>query len=246
MKIYQISILALAAALLASCGGRSINPKKNPKTSMDSFSYIVGNQVGSYLKNQGVDKLDYSTLIKGIEDALTKDSGYAIKLEDMERIQQAYVTKAQEAKIKALQEEAKKWVAENAKKPGVTSLPSKGQFKMIKKGNGPMPGQYDTVEYTMVVKDHKGNMKGDTRMQGVNPKSPVSELFVAPIQEAFQQAPEGSSFEVYLQNDVYPRLGRQENIEDRFGITIITVELVKVTPGKAPAAGTEKAPAPMN
>lgn len=241
MKIYQISILA-AAALLASCGGRSINPKKNPKTSMDSFSYIVGNQVGSYLKNQGVDKLDYSTLIKGIEDALTKDSGYAIKVEDMERIQQAYVTKAQEARIKVLQEEAKKWVAENAKNAGVTNLPSKGQFKMIKKGTGAIAGQHDTVEYTMVVKDQKGNLKGDTRMQGMNPRSPVSELFVAPIQEAFQQSPEGSTFEIYLQNDIYPRLGRQESIEDRYGITVITVELVKVTPGKAPAPGADKAP----
>jgi FKBP-type peptidyl-prolyl cis-trans isomerase FklB len=239
MKIYQISILAAVVALIASCGGRSINPKKNLKTSMDSFSYIVGNQVGNYLRGQGVEKLDYSSLVKGIEDAMLKDSGFAIKAESMEGIQQAYVMKEQEKKIKVLQEATKKWVAENAKNAGVVALPSKGQFKMVKKGTGPMPGPYDTVEYTMVVKDQKGNLKGDTRSRGVNPKDPVNKLFIAPIQEAFQQAPEGSTFEVYIQNDVYPRLGRQESLEDKFGITILTVELLKVTPGKAPAPGSE-------
>jgi FKBP-type peptidyl-prolyl cis-trans isomerase FklB len=233
MKLYQISILAAAVAVLASCGGKSINPKKAVKTSMDSFSYIVGNQVGSYLKQQGVDELDYSTLIKGIEDAMKKDSGFVIKVEDMERIQQVYVTKAQEKRIKTVQDESKKWMAENAKNAGVTNLPSKGQFKMIKKGNGPVPNMQDTVEYAMIVKDKSGKVLGDSRTRGTNPRDPMDKLFIAPIQDAFMQAPEGSTFEIYIQNDVYPRLGRQESIDERYGITVLTVELVKVIPGKA-------------
>jgi FKBP-type peptidyl-prolyl cis-trans isomerase FklB len=238
MKKIQITGLAALVVLAASCG-RRVDTKSAPKTSMDSFSYIVGNQVGNYMKMQGVDKLNYGTLIKGIEDALTKDSGFAIKPEDMERVQSSYVMKEQEKKIKLLQDESKKWMADNAKNKGVSYLPSKGQFKMLKQGSGPTPGVYDTIEYSMVVKDIKGKVKGDTRKQGMNPKDVVNKVPIAPVQEAFQKVTEGSTFEVYIQNDVYMRVGSQGSLEDRFGITIFTIELLKVTPGKAPAPGSE-------
>lgn len=244
MKKINIILFVAVAVLAASCG-RRVDTKSAPKSSMDSFSYIVGNQVGNYMKMQGIDKLNYGSLIKGIEDALTKDSGFAIKAEDMERIQSAYVMKEQEKKIKTLQEETKKWMAENAKNKGVTYLPSKGQFKMLKAGSGATPGVYDTIEYSMVVKDAKGKVKGDTRKQGMNPRDVVNKVPIAPIKEAFEKVTEGSTFEVYIQNDVYMRVGQQGSLEDRYGVTVFTIELLKVIPGKAPAPGSEPSPEDM-
>lgn len=231
----KIYIITAAVAIAAASCGRRVDTKAAPKTSMDSFSYIVGNQVGNYMKMQGIDKLNYGALIKGIEEALTKDSGFAINPEKMDMIQSAYVMKEQEKKIKQMQEETKKWMAENAKKSGVSYLPSKGQFKLIKQGNGATPGQWDTVVYHLVAKDVKGTVKGDTRAQGVAPREVLSKIYIAPVQEAFQKVTEGATFEVYIQNDVYLRAGRQEPLENRYGITIFTVELLKVIPGKEPA-----------
>lgn len=228
-----ITITAAVALVAASCG-RRVDSKAAPKTSLDSFSYIVGNQVGNYMRMQGVDKLNYGALIKGIEEAMTKDSGFAIHPDKMEMIQSAYVMKEQEKKIKQYQEETKKWMAENAKKPGVSYLPSKGQFKLVKAGSGPAPGQWDTVVYHLVAKDTKGAIKGDTRANGMAPREVLSKIYIAPVQEAFQKVTEGAVFEVVIQNDVYLRSGRQEKLEDRYGVTIFTVELLKVIPGREP------------
>lgn len=241
MKNNIIIAFALLLVVATSCG-RRVDTKAAPKTSLDSFSYIVGNQVGNSMKMQGIDKINYGALIKGIEEALTKDSGYAIKAEDMDRILSAFMMKEQEKKIKVLQEESKKWMADNAKNKGVSYLPSKGQFKLISQGNGPAPGAYDTVEYSMIVKDHKGKVKGDTREQPMNPREVLSKIYIDPVKEAFEKVTQGSKFEVYIQNDIYLGGSRQESLENRYGITIFTIELIKVTPGKAPEGGEDEIP----
>jgi FKBP-type peptidyl-prolyl cis-trans isomerase FklB len=232
MKKYNY--LALAAMVFAVSCGRTVNPNKAPKTSLDSFSYIVGHQVGSYMKAQGIDKVEFGAFIKGFEEAMKKDSGFTIKAEDMEKIQSAFILKEQEKKIKGYQEEAKKWMAENAKKNGVSTLPSKGQFKVVKAGAGMAPRYYDTVEYSMVVKSSKGKELFNSKMNPMSPRMPISELGLAPIEEAFQKVTEGAVFDVYIQNDLYAGMNNKQKLEDRYGVSIFTIELIKVTPGKAP------------
>jgi FKBP-type peptidyl-prolyl cis-trans isomerase len=187
------------------------------------------------MKTQGIDKLSYGALVKGIEEALSKDSGFTIQPEKMEMIQSAFVMKEQEKKIKVYQDETKKWMAENAKNKGVTFLPSKGQFKLISAGTGPAPGPYDTVVYHLVAKDIKGKVKGSTYEQGNPPREVLSKLYIAPVKEAFEKVTEGAKFEVYIENDVYLRSAGQESLANRFGITVFTVDFLKVIPGKAPA-----------
>ena len=89
MKKY-IYIIAGAVALFSASCGRTVNPDKKLKTGLDSFSYSLGINVGNYLKQQGLDKIDYSSLIKGIEDKLKKDSGYAVSEADMQKIKSPF------------------------------------------------------------------------------------------------------------------------------------------------------------
>ena len=242
MKKYTYFILAAVMVFAASCGN-TINPKKSPKSSLDSFSYIVGYNIGKGMKSQGLDKMDYGSMIHGIEDALNKDSGYLIKEELQMPIQKAYMTKAQEKKIKEYQEANKKWMEENGKKSGVTTLPSKGQFKMVKAGNGPVPQLYDTVEYALKVTNNKGKVIYDGRGPGQSMKRTVSELGLAPLEEAFQKAAEGSTFEVYLQNEIYPALSRNsQGFEESYSISIFTIDLIKVVHGTEPKPDAEQGP----
>lgn len=233
MKKYTYIIAAVVIGIAASCGRTSVNPKKDPKTSLDSFSYIVGFNIGKGMKSQGLESIDYSTMIRGIQDGLKKDSGYVIKEDAMMVIQKSYMAKAQEKKIKDFQEENKKWMDANAKKTGVTSLPSKGQYKLIKAGNGPTPQMFDTIEYAIAVTNNKGKMVYDGRGPGQSMKRTVAEMGLAPLEEAFQKSTQGSTFEVYLQNDIYPAISSNaQGFEEKYGISIFTVDFIRVIPGK--------------
>lgn len=240
MKNYIIPAIA-ASVMFASCG-RTVNPNKSPKTSLDSFSYSIGFQIGKSMKDQGIEKLDYSSFIKGIEEATKKDSGYAIAPEKMNNIQRDFLMKSREKKIKVLQEETKKWMAENAKKSGVSILPSKGQFKLIKAGNGATPGAYDTVEYNLMVKTGKGKLIYDSKTGPTTPRRSMNEMGLAAIEESFQKVTEGAVFEVCISNDSYPQMGGDQPLEDLYGVSVYTVELKRVIPGKAPAPTTPEAP----
>jgi FKBP-type peptidyl-prolyl cis-trans isomerase FklB len=233
MKKYNYLALAALVLIAASCG-RTVNPNKAPKTSLDSFSYSVGFQIGKSMRDQGIEQLDYSSFVKGLEEATKKDSGYTIKPEDMNNIQRTFVMKEREKKIKLFQEETKKWMAENAKKTGISYLPSKGQFKLVKAGKGATPGYYDTVTYNLVVKNSKGKELYDSKKRPNGPRMAISSLGLAPIEEAFQKVTEGAIFEVYVQNDAYPQMNQEQPLEDLYGVSIYTVELLTVIPGKAP------------
>lgn len=238
MKKY-IYILIGTALLAVSCG-RTVNPNKAPKTSLDSFSYVIGFNLGNNMKQQGMEKIDYSSFIRGMEEALKKDSGFAIKKEDHSKIAEAFLQKQQqkklkddEKKIKGIQAESKKWMDDNAKKGGVTNLDAGGQMRMMVKGNGPSPQIYDTIVYSMVVKNAKGKEMMNSAKMGGDQRHTVKQTGVQVLEEAFQKAAAGAEFEVYIQNDMVPQLsGNAESVEDRFGISIFTFKLIKVIPGK--------------
>lgn len=235
MKKYIYVITGAVAMLAASCG-RTVNPGKTLKTGIDSFSYSLGINVGNYLKQQGLDKIDYSSLIKGIEDKLKKDSGYAVSEADMEKIGRSYVLKEQSKKIKVLQEESKKWMQENATKAGIKPLSTGGQIRVITPGNGAAPQLYDTVEYTMIMKNSAGKELMNSSKMGGPRKHPLKQIGLTQLEEAFQKAGMGAEFEVFLQNDLVPELAQSaQSFSDKYGITILSFKILNVKPGKPEA-----------
>ncbi|MFN4914791.1 MAG: FKBP-type peptidyl-prolyl cis-trans isomerase N-terminal domain-containing protein [Sphingomonadales bacterium] len=224
-----------AALLLAACGGKQVNPGKSLKTAADSFSYTVGYQVGKYMKGSGVDKIDYSSLIKGIEEALKKDSGYAVAEKDLQRVQTAYMTRERENKSKALKEAADKWMADNAKKPGVVKLASKGQYKLVEKGTGAVAGKNDTLTFHLRVKTEKGRLFFNTRdRQPAGISSSLTEMAMTPaLMEAFEKLPAGSKFEVYTTMDASSPVSQYvKSFEEMYGIAVFEIEYLSVKPGK--------------
>ena len=173
--------LAAAALMLASCG-KNYNPSKKVKTAMDSFSYAAGWQAGIQLKKRGLEEsnIDYSSYIKGMQEALTKDSGFAVKEEAMSAVDYSYTIKVQEKRVKKLQEESKKFLDANAKKAGVSLLPSRSQYKLISAGKGPVPQAWDTIEMHFEIKNLKGATLINSRVKSPEPQiAPLAGLGLA-------------------------------------------------------------------
>ena len=118
--------------------------KTELKDQKEKISYSFGMNIGNNFKAQEID-VDYDALIQGIKDTM---GGKSPLLNDQEARQviNAYRTEHTaklQAKRKELGErnkvEGEKFLAENKEKPGVLTLPSGLQYKVITQGSGPIP-----------------------------------------------------------------------------------------------------------
>ncbi|MFN6047357.1 MAG: FKBP-type peptidyl-prolyl cis-trans isomerase N-terminal domain-containing protein [Bacteroidota bacterium] len=235
MKKQIIYLPVMALGLLAGCG-ESIDTSKELKTSEDSFSYVYGYETAQRMKQQGIDGIDFGSFLRGVKDGMAKDSGYAIKQDAMGKVYQGYVQGVQDKKIKVLQKETNDFMAKVSKEAGVSPLASKGYYKELKKGNGAIPGIYDTVSFFFKFKNAKGKVIQDNSKEGKPAIGNVASLNLAPLEEAFQKTSAGGSFAIYLSNVEFPNLARMAgSFDDMYGVTVIEVEMLSVVPGKKPS-----------
>src|ERR1041385_2854019 len=114
------------------------------KTKKDKVSYSIGMNIGHNFKAQSID-VDLDIVLKGMKDALS-DGKLLMTEEEAQTIMNEFQKEMgakQESKNKQLGEtnmkEGAAFLAENKKKPGVVTLPSGLQYKILKEGNGPKP-----------------------------------------------------------------------------------------------------------
>ena len=123
---------------------------KDPK---EKSSYSLGANWGNSLKKQEVE-VDLDAMIKGLRDGLAGKSVLTDQelRETLNALTQEIRAKMEE-KRKALGEtnkrEGEKFLAENKTKPGVITLPSGLQYKVLAEGEGesPKPGDVVKVNY---------------------------------------------------------------------------------------------------
>ena len=124
-----ISILALGLGLVAcTSNGSSALPKEfaPSKAQVDSVSYLLGINFGSFLKgyNFGSD-LNYSEIVKGMKDFVNAkgdyrdpdfDQQFKINPNAMNEAFNSFLEKRQNAVLLANKEKSEKFLQENAKK----------------------------------------------------------------------------------------------------------------------------------
>jgi FKBP-type peptidyl-prolyl cis-trans isomerase FklB len=125
----------------------------------DSLSYTIGMDVAKNIRNANID-LDIEKLIAGLRDMMSydstkKNSPKPILTEDDARqcLQNFQIQRMKEQsavndkKVKEAKVVADSFMAENKKKPGVITLPSGIQYKVLASGTGKSPS--DTSEVTV-------------------------------------------------------------------------------------------------
>jgi len=137
-------VLGLSAGICQADGKVDLKEEKNKS------GYSIGYQVGTDFKHQKIE-IRPEMLLRGIEDALGEQSP-AMTNEEMRQTLislQRKVTAAQEKKNKKEAEknlkEGQDFLARNSQKPGVKTLPSGLQYKVIKEGSGASPKAEDSV-----------------------------------------------------------------------------------------------------
>ena len=135
-----------------------------------------------------------------------------------------------DAKIKEehLSEAGRAWLAENAKKPGVVTLASGLQYKVITAGKGAKP----TAEQEVTVK-YEGHLIDGTEFDSSYKRNPQTTKFrcnqvIKGWTEALTMMPVGSKWEIYIPQE----LGYGSHPSGKippYSTLIFTVELVDIT-----------------
>ncbi|MCR5003841.1 MAG: FKBP-type peptidyl-prolyl cis-trans isomerase [Bacteroidales bacterium] len=159
MKTFKI--LAAAAVI---CSAIACSPKEGSaeaqallpsKAQVDSVSYLLGINFGSFLKGYNFgDDLNYAEIEKGMKDFLAakgdfRDSAFAkqfkINPEAMNDAFNSFLEKRGEYTKKVNLEKSEAFLEQNKQKEGVQVTESGLQYTIVEPGNDVKPGPKDTV-----------------------------------------------------------------------------------------------------
>jgi FKBP-type peptidyl-prolyl cis-trans isomerase FklB len=175
-------------------------------TQKDKVSYAIGMNIGQSMKKDSVD-INPDILLRGMKDAL---SGGKLLMTD-EQVKTAMtelrteVMQRKEAEAKQIgdanKQAGQQFLAANKSKPGVVTLPSGLQYKIVKEGTGPKPTATDTV-----VCNYRGTLINGTEFDssykcGQPATFPVDKV-IKGWTEVLQLMPVGSKWEVYVPSDL--------------------------------------------
>jgi FKBP-type peptidyl-prolyl cis-trans isomerase FklB len=146
------AIWAAAIMMVGLTGCQNTNEKQvKLETQTDKVSYSIGLNIGQNMKRDSI-KINADALLRGILDASLDSSGRLMTeaqiQETMTAFQQEMQKKQQESARVAGEKnrgEGDAYLANNAKKPGVVTLPSGLQYRIITQGTGKKPLATSTV-----------------------------------------------------------------------------------------------------
>ncbi len=171
-------------------------------TTEDKVSYSIGSDLGKNLKRQGIG-INPSVFARGMEDGM-KGGTLLMTDEEMKKVLSDFEKEMMNKRASEMNKQAEDnktkgeaFLKENKSKPGVVSLPSGLQYKIVKTGTGVKPTKEDTVTVEYTGRLLNGDVFDSTEKAG----KPVSFKLTQVIPgwtEALQLMPAGSTWEVYI------------------------------------------------
>ncbi len=178
----------------------------NLATEKDKVSYIIGVNMATSLMPI-IDELDPEMLKKGFDDRMA-DQPLLVSEEDARTILQNF---SQKMKSRQMQEQAsqaadnkaagEEFLAKNADKNGVVTTDSGLQYKVVRKGNGPVPSATDTVKVNYEGRTIDGEVFDSSYKRGQPATFKVNQVITG-WQEALQLMPVGSKYELFIPSDL--------------------------------------------
>ena len=226
-KLAFVAVIAIAVASFVTSCGNSTSGQPKLKDDVDTLSYAMGlaNTQGliPYLVQMDIDTTYMDAFVKGLNEGANagNDSTKNISMKNfmlgfiqgvkgkkgLFTVEQAaQVAQAKMMAIKAqqyapLKQEGEKWMAANAKKPGVKTLPSGLQYKVIKEGNGELPKDTSIVRVNYEGKTINGKVFDSSYKRGEPVAMRVNQV-IKGWTEALVRMPVGSVWEIYIPQDL--------------------------------------------
>jgi len=202
---------------------------------MKKVSYAIGMNWGATLK-QHVADADLDSVFSGMKDMLssnktrfTEDEAKAV-LANFSRVLSARESDKARVAAGKNKAEGEAFLAKNGKEPGVITLPSGLQYKVIAEGSGPSPKSTEVVTV-----NYRGTLIDGTEFDSST--GPGKKPFIGSVSggvikgwtEILQHMKAGSKYKVFIPYTLaYGEAGRRPKIEP-FTTLIFDMELVSFT-----------------
>lgn len=210
MKKFRILQFLLCGILATACNGQPEKEKEekdaNPsemKLNKKDVSYALGYNIGDVLSKTD-ENLNTDDLIKGFLDAFSKADSPRMNEVEIKNTLMMYnfemskqmEEKLQKAKLENVQK-GQAFVADYEKESGVMKDESGLYYKVIEKGNGPIPTAQDTVLVDYTGKKIDGEVFFSTSSQGQPAQFTVENVIKGWV-TALQKMPVGSTWEIVI------------------------------------------------
>ena len=176
------------------------------KAVVDSVSYLVGINFGSFIKGYNFGDLNYAQIKKGMDDFIKSEGnprdpefGKQFKIDPsmMNDLFNEYLQNRQNYTKAVNKEKGEKFLASNANKPGVQKTASGLQYKIIATGNDVKAGPRDTVLVNYSGKTIDGEVFDETP-EGADPVRMTLNRVIPGWTEGLQLVGEGGQIELYI------------------------------------------------
>jgi FKBP-type peptidyl-prolyl cis-trans isomerase len=165
------------------------------KTNKEKASYAFGANLGRNLKKEGIE-LDPAIVARGFKDG-AGDGKLLLNEEESKAAMMAYSEEVQKRMEAANQKEGDAFLAANKAKPGVVTLPSGLQYKVLTAGSGPKPSATDTI-----ICNYRGTLVNGTEFDASASHGGPATIPVGGVikgwTEALQLMPVGSKWVLYV------------------------------------------------
>jgi len=150
MKISKIFAIASAAVLVVACGAPAAEGSKETrdllpkKSELDSASYLVGVNFGSWIKGNNFGELNYNEIVKGIKDFMKaegsqQDSNFVkqfkVNPEEMNAVLDGFIQKRRAYTSSLNNEKGQAYIEKFLQEEGTVQTESGLAYKIIEPGN---------------------------------------------------------------------------------------------------------------
>lgn len=202
MRTVQFVLLCLGVGLAGSVFSETKPTTAKVMTDQEKLSYSLGVMTGQTFRTHGIN-LDAKFFSYGFYDAFNGKKT-ALTDQEIQKIVQDFQKKSQQqardkiqAESQINQQKGEAFLQQNKKKPGVVTLASGLQYKVITMGKGPTPLVSDTVVVDYEGRLINGTVFDSSYRRGQPASFPINQV-IEGWQEALQRMPMGSVWELYV------------------------------------------------
>lgn len=237
-KLVSVILIMLMCFLVTACNEKKEAEVTALKTDSERLGYALGADIGKSFKANGM-AVDYPAFYQGFKDSMGEKEALLLSADEIKMIQKQAITRMRqrigERQKAAAEENLKKgetFFAENGKKEGVVTTKSGLQYKIIEKGDGPIPGIKDRVKV-----DYSGTLLDGTEFDSSYKRGKPAEFGVTGVisgwTEALQLMPVGSKWRLFVPGKLaYGPRGAGKLIGANASL-IFDVKLHEILPEKA-------------
>ena len=234
MKTVRMMVLAATVLAGAALAQNASTSEDQPalKDQKEKLSYALGMDVALTLRRQSID-IDPAVFTKGLSDAysggklLLSNDEARVLITDLQKDMRKKLEDARARTAESNKKAGEAFLADNKKTPGVVTLPSGLQYKVLKTGEGKKPTLDDTVicQYRGTLIDGK---EFDSSYKHNEPATFLVKGVIKGWTEALQLMPVGSKWQLFIPPDLaYGERGAGADIGPNSTL-IFEVELVSI------------------